>query len=212
MKLLNIRITGTRPTADERDTARRVVQGDAAAMKALYDQSAGKLTATCARYVTDEDDLHDVLQEAYIKIFTRMDRFEYRGKGSLEAWMKRIAINEALKFLRGKDLLVPLDDEADKWLPCDEPPAVEDVPLDVLQDMIRRLPSGQRTVFNLYVFEGKATRKSPPCYKSARAPRPLNSAGPKASWLNGFKITGHATLAENDDRKRVDRHPAPTHG
>lgn len=105
MKLLNIRITGTRPTADERDTARRVVQGDAAAMKALYDQSAGKLTATCARYVTDEDDLHDVLQEAYIKIFTRMDRFEYRGKGSLEAWMKRIAINEALKFLRGKTSL-----------------------------------------------------------------------------------------------------------
>lgn len=159
MKLLNIRITGTRPTADERDTARRVVQGDAAAMKALYDQSTGKLTATCARYVTDEDDLHDVLQEAYIKIFTRMDRFEYRGKGSLEAWMKRIAINEALKFLRGKDLLVPLDDEADKWLPCDEPPAVEDVPLDVLQDMIRRLPSGQRTVFNLYVFEGKSHKE-----------------------------------------------------
>ena len=80
MKLLNIRITGTRPTADERDTARRVVQGDAAAMKALYDQSAGKLTATCARYVTDEDDLHDVLQEAYIKIFTRMDT---NGTGSL---------------------------------------------------------------------------------------------------------------------------------
>ena len=161
MKLLNIRITGTRPTADERDTARRVVHGDAAAMKALYDQSAGKLTATCARYVTDEDDLHDVLQEAYIKIFTR-----------------------------GKDLLVPLDDEADKWLPCDEPPAVEDVPLDVLQDMIRRLPSGQRTVFNLYVFEGKSHKEIAALLQigeSSSASQFSRAKSQLAQWIQNYR-------------------------
>lgn len=116
-------------------------------MKALYELSVGRLAGTCARYIPDEDDLHDVLQDSYVKIFTHMADFEYRGPGSLEAWMQRIVVNEALKFLRGKRVHASLDESA------------EDIPLDILHDMIRRLPDGQRTVFNLYACEGKSHKE-----------------------------------------------------
>ena len=59
-------------TDEERETARLITQGDRTAMKALYELSVGRLAGTCARYIPDEDDLHDVLQDSYVKIFTHM--------------------------------------------------------------------------------------------------------------------------------------------
>ena len=73
---------------------------DHAAMKAIYDRYVEYLAAACARYVGDENDRKDVLQEAFIKIFTSLDKFEFRGEGSFKAWMVRIAVNEALRFLK----------------------------------------------------------------------------------------------------------------
>jgi RNA polymerase sigma-70 factor (ECF subfamily) len=68
----------------------------------------------------------------------------------------RIAVNESLKFLRTKDqheLLQPgydiIDDSEDGLSVCDIPP-------DILRKMLNRLPTGYRTVLNLYVFEGKS--------------------------------------------------------
>lgn len=145
-------------TDEERETARLITQGDRTAMKALYELSVGRLAGTCARYIPDEDDLHDVLQDSYVKIFTHMADFEYRGPGSLEAWMQRIVVNEALKFLRGKRVHASLDESAEDIPPYDVP-ETEDIPLDILHDMIRRLPDGQRTVFNLYACEGKSHKE-----------------------------------------------------
>ena len=121
-------------------------------MKMLYDRYAGYLTAVCARYVRDDDDVKDILQEAFIKIFRTMERFEYRGEGSLKAWMTRIVVNDSLKSLRKKRALPVTDAIPD--LPEEEPDFAR-VPMPVLQQMIRELPDGYRTVFNLYVFEDK---------------------------------------------------------
>lgn len=75
-------------------------QGNALAMDKLYAEYADYLTTVCARYIVNDDDLKDVLQESFIKIFTQINQFEYRGKGSLKAWTTRIVINESLQFLR----------------------------------------------------------------------------------------------------------------
>ena len=74
-------------------------------MKTLYGQYVGYLTAVCARYIPDDDSVKDILQEAFIKIFQSMDRFSYRGEGSLKAWMTRIVVNDSLKALRRKKAL-----------------------------------------------------------------------------------------------------------
>ena len=71
-------------------------------MRRLYDSYAGVLAGICARYITDADDQKDVLQESLIQIYTHISSFTYQGRGSLQAWMARITINQALMFLRAQ--------------------------------------------------------------------------------------------------------------
>ncbi|MBO8467941.1 MAG: sigma-70 family RNA polymerase sigma factor [Bacteroidetes bacterium] len=136
-------------------------KGDRSAMSDLYRYYIGYLRALCSRYVTDDDDVNDILQSCFIKIFTSMDRFQYRGQGSLKAWISRITVNESLRFLHRnrkddafKDSILKEAEESD-----DADPEVEDIPADVLQQMIRDLPDGYRSVFNLYVLEEKSHRE-----------------------------------------------------
>ena len=87
-------------------------KGDKCAMDKLYQEYADHMAGVCARYISDEDNLKDVLQESFIKIFTQIHLFDYRGKGSLKAWVTRIVINEALMELRkDRTFLVPLQRE-----------------------------------------------------------------------------------------------------
>ena len=126
-------------------------------MKMLYDRYAGYLTAVCARYIPDDDEVKDLLQESFIKIFQSMDRFSWRGEGSLKAWMTRIVVNDSLKALRKKKPL-RLPETLSEDLVEEDPP-FEAVPLKVIHEMIRRLPEGYRTVFNLFVFEDKSHKE-----------------------------------------------------
>lgn len=129
---------------------------DKTAMKMLYDRYVGYLTAVCARYIPDDDEVKDILQEAFIKAFQSMDKFTWRGEGSLKAWLTRIVVNDSLKSLRRKK---PLPLSATMTESMEEEPAFEAVPLDVIQGMIRKLPDGYRTVFNLFVFEDKSHKE-----------------------------------------------------
>lgn len=135
----------------ERELVRLVGRGDSRAQRELYERYAGYLTAVASRYLSDSDRVKDVLQDAFIRIFDRFGTFRYRGEGSLRAWMTRVVVNFALQDLRRTDRLLPARELPD--VPEEGGPDFDDLPMDVLQDMIRRLPDGYRTVFNLFVFE-----------------------------------------------------------
>lgn len=129
------------------------------AMDKLYMQYADYMTGVCARYISDEDTIKDVLQESFIKIFTQIHKFEYRGKGSLKAWLTKVVVNEALMHLqKNKTILVPLQESNISDLP-DEEPDVENLGTDVLFSFIQKLPDGYRAVFNLFVVEGKSHKE-----------------------------------------------------
>ena len=129
-------------------------------MRALYDSQVQYLSAVCRRYLTDEDDVKDVLQESFVKIFSSLRKFSWRGEGSLRAWMKRIVVNEALMVLRRASRLdtVPVSDSSAESV-GEEEPQTDGIPMAVLQKMIRELPDGYRTVFNLYVLEGMSHKE-----------------------------------------------------
>lgn len=146
-----------------RDREKHIVslfqKGDPTAMNKLYKEYADYLTGVCTRYISDEETLKDVLQESFIKIYTQIHRFEYRGKGSLKAWITRIAVNEALGELqKNKNLFVPIEEPHIKDFPDEEPDA-DGVDTDTLMSFIRRLPPGYRAVFNLYVVEEKSHKE-----------------------------------------------------
>ncbi len=137
-----------------------VKQGNASAMRSLYDRHIGYLTAVCSRYVVQEDDVKDVLQESFIKIFTSVNRFEYRGKGSVRAWLTRVVVNESLAFLkRSNRMEVVYPEQELPDLPEEESPDIADISPSVIQEMVQRLPKGYRTVFCLYVFEHKSHKE-----------------------------------------------------
>ena len=145
----------------ERSLVEQARKGDRGAMKRIYDCYSRYLAATCSRYLPGEDELRDVLQDSFVKIFSSLDKFEFRGEGSLKAWMRQVSVNEALKLIRKRKRN---DTVEYKWdLPDKEEedlePEVTDVPASVIQKMIQALPEGYRTVLNLYAFEEKSHKE-----------------------------------------------------
>ena len=141
----------------ERELLEALRRKDSRGTRVFYDRYAGYLTAVALRYVPDRSAVKDILQEAFLRIFDAVDRFEYRGEGSLRSWACRIVVNGALKSLRGQGKLQYVEDLPD--VPEEEDVPVQQVPAAVLQRLIQDLPDGYRTVFNLYVFEKKSHRE-----------------------------------------------------
>lgn len=145
----------------EKELLEKMICGDMSAMKEFFDTYSGCLTAVCSRYISNQDDVKDVLQDSFIKILKSIKQFEYRGTGSLRAWSSRIVVNESLKFLKENEKMnlvsttscdlpdVTDDDDAD----------FDDVPTSTIMSMIRSLPPGYRTVFNLFIFEEKSHKE-----------------------------------------------------
>lgn len=108
------------------------------------------------RIVLNHEDANDVLQNAFLKIWNNLDTFQ--GKSALSTWLYRIAINEALDFVRRQknvnSATVSTEDEpgvaarlmGDDYFDGDEAQAQ-------LQEAVARLPEVQRTVFTLKYFD-----------------------------------------------------------
>lgn len=121
--------------------------GDKKAQHELYQRMSPVLMGICRRYLTRIEEAEEALSNAFIKILTRLDT--YSGSGNFEGWMKRIAVRECLTYLkRGKNPF-DLNWEGDISAPVTR----SDEAAHLLQ-LIQALPTGYRTVFNLYAIEG----------------------------------------------------------
>lgn len=128
--------------------------GDNQARKELYELYAEKMLCLCYRYAGDIDVAHDLLHDGFLKVFSSISSFTYKGEGSLRAWLSRVFANTALEYLRRKDLLrqgISLDEVYD--LPNEPEPDACNLSMDILMRFVTDLPYGYRTVFNLFVFE-----------------------------------------------------------
>ena len=146
----------------EEDIAKGIRKGDNRAMRHFYAQYGGLLAAACSRYVNNDDDVKDLMQDAMVNIIQNIDNFTYTGKGSLRAWATRIVVNQALNFVKSQKRFH--DTFADKdlgnlSLADNEEPDISDVPAEVIHRLISQLPDGYRTVFNLFAIEGKSHKE-----------------------------------------------------
>ena len=139
------------------ELARRCQQGDSAAFAELYRAHAGRLYTLILRMVGSAAEAEDLLQEVFLTAHRKLGGF--RGDASLGTWLYRMAVNQSLDFLRGRQarmgrVTASLDDD-----PGMEPPAVMPaVPAAVsridLERAIAKLPDACRTVFVLHDVEG----------------------------------------------------------
>lgn len=133
-----------------------VSKGKRHAQNMLYKKYAPLMLGICLRYAKSRDEAEDMVQEGFIKIFTKISG--YRGDGSFEGWMKRIMVNTAITYYKKnqKHQFHTDIDEVDETISNDEhEEEIEevDVPRQQLMELIHSLPEGYRMVFNLYVFE-----------------------------------------------------------
>jgi RNA polymerase sigma factor (sigma-70 family) len=129
------------------------LKGDSRAQKMLFEKHGPKLFAVCMRYSNSEEEAKDVLQDGFIKIFEKLNI--YKGEGSFEGWMRRVVVNTALDAIRKNKKLksqVDIDDVA-YGLTTNES-VLDTMAAEDLMLVLQTLPTGYRTVFNLYVIEG----------------------------------------------------------
>jgi RNA polymerase sigma-70 factor (ECF subfamily) len=120
-----------------------------------YRSHIGKMVGVCYRYVSDWPLAEDLAHDAFLKAIEKGSTF--RALGSFESWLKKIAVNEALMYLRSRPEMVEMDDE----LPDGEEMELPEEPLvsqaeftqEELLEIVGKLPVKQRTVFNLYAVE-----------------------------------------------------------
>jgi RNA polymerase sigma-70 factor (ECF subfamily) len=127
---------------------------DKKAQKELYDVYSPVLFGICLRYSDSTFEAEDVLQEGFIKIFTKINNF--KGDGSFEGWMRKIIVNTAISnYHKNKkhnsvlniDKVTETNDENSMF-------NSEEFTQEELFSVINNLPEGYKMVFNLYAVEG----------------------------------------------------------
>ncbi|WP_273215745.1 RNA polymerase sigma factor [Runella zeae] len=136
----------------EAQLVRALQKGDTKAQRHLYEKYSARLLAVCVRYINDRMEAEDVMIEGFMRIFEKIDQF--KSEGSFEGWMRRLMTNEALMYLRTKrHIEIDIDaPEAQQLTNYDWADA--NLEADDLMAIIGKLPTGYRTVFNLYAIEG----------------------------------------------------------
>ena len=137
------------------DIIEKCKQNDRKAQMQLYNQYCNGMYIVAKRFVKDDMDAEDVLQDAFIKAFSKLHQF--KNEVTFGAWLKRIVINKCIDFLKSKkqqlvDLeerhLKVVDTDNDKWL-------VEDtITIEEVKEAIEKLPDKYKYVVTLYLIEG----------------------------------------------------------
>ncbi len=133
------------------DLVERCRKGDTKAQFELYKIYYKPMYNICLRMVGTQVEAEDVMQEAFMKAFTKINSYE--GVVSFGAWLKRIVINRSLDYLKKRKVKF---EELNEKIPDKEPETVDisEIQMEKLKNAIQQLPDGYRVVLSLYLLEG----------------------------------------------------------
>ncbi len=129
------------------------VEGNPKAQKMLFDRFAQKMLAVSLRYMRNMEAAEDVLQDGFVKVFTKLK--DYNHSGSLEGWIRRIIVNTALDQIRKNAKFMDDVNVDDVEYKLDQSAYIEEgLNANDLMKMIQSMPDGYRVVFNMFAIEG----------------------------------------------------------
>jgi len=138
---------------------RGCLKNDRKAQEELYKRYYPAMMTLCLRYVRERSDAVEVLNDAYLKVFKQLPRYD-AVKAALYTWMRTIVINTALDSLRKKKVIRDREMRSDEGEgPGIDNDAISKLSGDELLGMIRQLPVTTRLVFNLYSIDGFSHRE-----------------------------------------------------
>lgn len=147
---------------DEKDLAEQCQKQNRNAQKILYDRYFKKMMTICLRYLKSEEDALEVLNNSFLKVFSKIK--QYKAEGSLEAWIKKIVINSSIDFARSnksyKDKFIHTSEFSLYSSTEDNENSLDNVPdagshlsAEQIFELVKGLPPATRIVFNLYVID-----------------------------------------------------------
>lgn len=138
---------------DQQELIRDCLKGKAGAQRQLYELFAEQMLGVCYRYTKSLEDAEDVLQEGFIKVFKYLH--QYRSDGELGAWVRRIMVNTAINYLKQSSKYqydLSFTDITLHPVSAENPQVY--LQAKELANLVRQLPTGYQTVFNMHAVEG----------------------------------------------------------
>lgn len=139
---------------NDEQLVKKCLENDVLAQKYLFESFSRKMMGVCLRYTKDAEEAQDVLQMGFVKVFEKLHLFN--NEGSLEGWIRKVLVNTALDQIRkNKKFENNIDlDAVDFSLPTENENVLDQMGANDLLKIIQQMPSGFRTVFNMYAIEG----------------------------------------------------------
>lgn len=138
---------------DESLLVKKCIDGDPRAQRELFEKFAPKMLSVCLRYARNTEQAEDVLQDGFVKVFIKLDK--YKGEGSLEGWIRRVMVNTSLdqirKNIKFQDNMVLEDVE---YKIENNSHILEGLAAEDLLKLINDMPAGYKVVFNMFAIEG----------------------------------------------------------
>ncbi|MFY9153241.1 MAG: sigma-70 family RNA polymerase sigma factor [Prolixibacteraceae bacterium] len=129
------------------------LQGDSQQKKALYGMFAPHILSICHRYAKNKIDAEDIFNESVLKVFSYLHQLKELEK--IEWWMKRIVINEAIRFYKKNRSLVFIEDyQTVNASEMESGDVYKKMEVDEVLKVIQELPDRMRLVINLFSIEG----------------------------------------------------------
>jgi len=133
-------------------------KGDRKAQRRLYELYANYVFRICLRYMGNESEAEDGVSETFLKVFSNIESLVFENEKMLAGWIRKIAVNECLMLLRKRmkdtDIIYEKADFVDE-----SQDVLSNIEAGYLFQIIQSLPTGYRTIFNLYVIEGYSHRE-----------------------------------------------------
>lgn len=144
---------------DDESLIEGCINGKRDAQNGLYKRYSSTMLGICMRYSKNRDEAEDILQESFIKVFLNIKGF--RKEGSFEGWIKRIVVNTAISHIKKNVRQMFFENPDDFGFSVQESETEDgdgglmefNIGQEKLLALIQSLPTGYKTVFNMYVIE-----------------------------------------------------------
>jgi len=139
---------------EDKSLINQCLKGERKAQKALYEKYRSYWFVICLRYSNDRNEACDILQNALINIYSKLNQFK-ADLGSFKSWSSKVVVNDCIMYIRKKkkyqfesDLSDQLNNVRDSY------DVISSLSSEEIVNLVMKLPIGYRTVFNLYAIEG----------------------------------------------------------
>ncbi len=139
---------------NEEELIQRCIKRDRHAQEFLFNKYYKELYLLAMRYLNDHHNTEDVIILSFTRVFKGLRNFSYNGQGSLGKWVRTILINESIRILKKQSLIQFNEDLQQLNIQSNVADGLQMMQASDIAKMIEQLPTGYRTVFNLFVIEG----------------------------------------------------------